>query len=163
MNDLQIEIKLLADCIEHIPSLAQLQFDAISQHWVPGATVEQVAERLTKHANHEKLPLSLVALQDNNPLGMVSLRENDGIRLDLAPWLGSLVVNPRYRGMGLGIKLIEACKTMALARGNKMLYLLAFDPTIPDWYARLGWKRIGTDMLFGHQVAVMELKLSVSI
>lgn len=23
-------------------------------------------------------------------------------------------------------------------------------PTIPEWYARLGWKHIGEDMLLGH-------------
>lgn len=36
-----------------------------------------------------------------------------------------------------------------------ILHLLAFDPTIPNWYVRLGWTHIGEDELFGHPVAVM--------
>ncbi len=35
-------------------------------------------------------------------VGMVSLRNNDGIRRDLTPWLGSLVVNPAYRQRNVG-------------------------------------------------------------
>jgi hypothetical protein len=43
--------------------------------------------------------------------------------------------------------------------GYNILYLLAFDPTIPSWYAKLGWESIGNDELFGHQVTVMSINL----
>lgn len=78
---------------------------------------------------------------------------------DLAPWLGSLVVDPNYRQQKVGERLINAIKQQALNFGHKKLYLLAFDSTIPNWYAKLGWKQIGDDQLFGHTVAVMDVEL----
>lgn len=104
MKNLEIEIKLLSDCQQYISQLAKLQFDEISKHWVPGATIERVKQRLIEHANVDKLPLTFVALHNNNPIGMASLRDNDGIRPDLSPWLGSLVVNPDCRKFGVGKK-----------------------------------------------------------
>jgi len=38
---------------------------------------------------------------------MCSLRENDGIRPDITPWLGSLVVDPKYQRQGIGNMLID--------------------------------------------------------
>lgn len=55
--------------------------------------------------------------------------------------------------------LIEAVKEQAVSSGHDTLYLLAFDPTIPNWYARLGWEHIGCDELFGHRVSVMSISL----
>ena len=43
--------------------------------------------------------------------------------------------------------------------GHQVLYLLAFDPTIPNWYTRLGWTHIGDDELFSHRVTVMSIAL----
>jgi hypothetical protein len=73
-----IEIKFLADCKEHIPSLAILWFEEISKHWVPNASIDRAKENLLKHINNDKMPLTLVALQDGKAIGMASLRENDG-------------------------------------------------------------------------------------
>ena len=41
---------------------------------------------------------------------------------------------------------------------HQILYLLAFDPTIPQWYAKLGWKHIGYDKLSGHRVAKGQIR-----
>lgn len=155
----KIEIKFLTECKEEIPVLATLWYEQISKHWAPNASIERAKENLIKHANQDCMPLTLVALQNGKAVGMVSLRENDGIRSDLAPWLGSLVVDPDFRQQKIGKKLINAIKQQALNFGYKKLYLLAFDPTIPNWYAKLGWNHIGKDQLFGHDVVVMEIGL----
>lgn len=154
-----IEIKFLKDCKEHIPTLAKLWYEQISKHWVPNASIERAKENLLKHANQDQMPVTLVALRDGKAVGMASLRENDGIRPDLAPWLGSLVVDPNHRQQKIGERLINATKQQALHFGFKKLYLLAFDPTIASWYAKLGWNPIGNDQLFGHNVAVMDIAL----
>lgn len=156
---MQIEIKLLADCSEAIDQLALLQYQEISRHWVPGSTVEQVKQKLMTHLNRDKLPLSFVALIDGQAVGMASLRVTDGIKPELTPWLGSLVVDPKYRKLDVGEKLINKVKEEALSRGYSALYLLAFDPTIPNWYSRLGWEMLGEDQLFGHTVSVMKMSL----
>ena len=158
MNE-NLEIKLLTECHEHIPKLASLWFEEISRHWAPNASVERARQNLIKHSNADKMTMTFVALSEGKPIGMASLRENDGIQPDLIPWLGSLVVHPAYRKRKVGEMLIEAIKNQARYFGHEKIYLLAFDSTIPDWYAKLGWEKIGTDQLFNHPVTVMSIDL----
>lgn len=154
-----ITIKNLLDCQEHIVILAELLYEEIGRHWVAGASVERARDRLLTHLNSDKIPLSLVALDGDKPVGMACLRETDGIRPGVTPWLGSLVVNPEYRAKGVGRQLIAAVKSQAKLFGHDTLYLLAFDPTIPEWYSKLGWQNIGYDELLGHRVTVMSIQL----
>ena len=150
-----IEIKLLAECQEYIPQLAVLWYKEISRHWVSNASIDRAEQNLIMHLNLNLMPLTFVALYQEKPIGMVSLRENDGIRPDLTPWLGSLVVDPDHRRCKLGEKLIEVVKNQAKIFGYDKLYLLAFDKTISTWYSKLGWVGVGSDQLFGHPVDVM--------
>lgn len=156
---INLEIKLLVQCPEHIPSLAQLWFDEIGRHWIPNASLEHAEKTYTAHMNSERLPLTLVAVLNGKPIGMASLRENDGIREDLTPWLGSLIVHPDYRRQGVGEELINLVKDRARQMGFEKLYLLALDPGIPEWYKRLGWTYIDTDKLYHHPVTVMEIEV----
>lgn len=153
----KIDIKLLVDCPEYIPYLSKLWYEQISKHWAPNASVDRARENLIKHSNRDKLPLTFVALINNQPVGMASLRENDGIQPHHTPWLGSLVVDPAYRGQKVGEQLILVVRNQASIFRYKKLYLLAFDSTIPTWYKKLGWKLIGTDQLFNHPVSVMDI------
>lgn len=153
------QIKLLADSPEHIPELAKLWYEELSRHWNPHATIEKATQMLIDHLSKDKLPLAFVAFCDDQPIGMACLRETDGIRPSDAPWLGSLVVHPKYRGRKVGETLINKIKDVAKSLGYPALYLLVFDPTLPNWYVRLGWKFIGYDELLGHQVEVMSIKL----
>ena len=105
------------------------------------------------------MPITFVALDGDLPVGMCSLRENDGIRPDLTPWLGSLVVDPKYQKQGIGKMLIDVTVLKAKELGFEKLYLFAFDPTIPEYYERLGWRKIGMDEFKSHPVTVMEVEL----
>lgn len=98
-----IEIKFLADCQQHISYLSKLWYEQIIRHWAPNPSIERASKKLLKHANKNQLPLTLVALENDQPLGMASLRENDGIQPHRAPWLGSLVVDPVHRNQ----KIVE--------------------------------------------------------
>lgn len=155
----EISIQKLVNCQEHIKTLAKLWYEEISRHWVADSSIEKAKQKLIVHANLDILPMAFVALHDNQPIGMACLRENDGIRPEVTPWLGSLVVNPAFRGYKIGETLINTIKCEARKFGHQILYLLAFDPTIPEWYARLGWKNIGDDKLFDHRVTVMNISL----
>jgi N-acetylglutamate synthase-like GNAT family acetyltransferase len=154
-----VEIHLLTACQEHIPELANLWHEEISKHWVPSASVERAKENLIKHSNTDKMPMTFVAISEGKPIAMASLRENDGIQPDLVPWLGSLVVHPAYRNQKVGERLIETIKNQARHFSYARIYLLAFDFTIPDWYTKLGWQKIGMDQLFDHPVTVMGIDL----
>lgn len=144
---------------EHIPALAELWYEEISRHWAPNSSIEKAKQKLMEHLNRDKMPMAFVALCDGQPVGMACLRETDGIRSGVTPWLGSLVVHPKYRGHKVGEALINTVIEEAKNLDHHTLYLLAFDPTIPIWYARLGWTHIGDDELFGHRVAVMSISI----
>jgi N-acetylglutamate synthase-like GNAT family acetyltransferase len=158
MNN-NVKIRWLADCQHHINDLALIHFEGISKHWVPEASPEKSCQSLIKHATHH-MPFTLVAEIHGKAIGMASLRVNDGLSTEQTPWLGSLVVDPTYQGQGMGEQLIEAIKKEAQTLNYDKLYLLAFDPTIPSWYLRLGWEKIGMDKLFGHPVTIMQINLS---
>lgn len=155
----RITIKNLMDCQDHLPFLAELLYQEIGRHWVPEASSQRASDKLKTHLNRDILPLALVALDGDKPVGMACLRETDGIKPGICPWLGSLVVNPEYRSEGVGQALIDAVKSQAKILGFDILYLLAFDPTIPSWYTSLGWQHIGHDELVGHRVTVMSIRI----
>lgn len=156
---LDMEVKDLADCSQHITALSHLWFNELGKQWIPNASVERAENTYQAHLNSDNFPLTLVAISNNQPIAMVSLRDNDGIREDLMPWLGSLIVHPDYRKQGVGEKLIALAKQRARKMGHEKLYLFALDPALPEWYGKLGWKCIGIDKLYHHPVTVMEIDI----
>ncbi|MBY0378218.1 MAG: GNAT family N-acetyltransferase [Gammaproteobacteria bacterium] len=150
-----IEIKLLAHCPEHIPALATLWYEELSRAWILGSSVERATHSLKEHMNADKMPMTFVAFSEGIPVGMVSLREDDGLGDDRLPWLGSLVVHPAHRKRKIGESLIKAVQKQARDFGYKSIYLFAFDPNLPNWYAKLGWQTIGVDSYADHPVTVM--------
>lgn len=154
-----IKIDLLKNHPNAIPELAAIWHQVLGCVWVPDITIDRVIARFQEHLNEDKLPLTLVAFCDDKPVAMCSLRENDGIRPDLAPWLGSLVVHPDYQREGIALKLINAIKQKAKQIGFKHLYLFAFDPTLPNYYSKLGWNMVGMDKFKEHDVTVMDIAL----
>lgn len=154
-----ITVDLLKNRPEHIPRLAAIWQKVLGSIWAPEVALDRVMERFKEHLNDASLPLTFVALENNIPVGMGSLRKNDGIREDLRPWLGSLVVAKEYQHQGVGKLLVQAVVEKAHMLGFNHLYLFAFDPTIPEYYKRLGWKKIGMDEFKSHLVTVMEIAL----
>ena len=154
-----ITIDLLKNHPKAIPVLTKIWREVLGQVWIPDVSIERVEQKFLQHLNDQILPLTFVALHNNTPVGMCSLRENDGIRPDLTPWLGSLVVDPKYQKQGIGKMLVDVAVMKAKKLGFEKLYLFAFDPTIPEYYEPLGWKKIGMDEFKSHPVTVMEIGL----
>ena len=153
------KIALLKHHPETIPALAKMWHELLGKIWVPDVPIERVEARFHDHLNDNALPITFVALENNKPVGMCSLRENDGIRPDLTSWLGSLIVDAASQGQGIGQQLIDATKNKAREMGFDTLYLFAFDPTISEYYGRLGWMNIGMDTFKSHDVTVMSIGL----
>lgn len=154
-----LKIELLKQHPTLVPVLTNMWHDLLGCIWVPDVTIERVQAKFHEHLNDDKLPLTLVAFDNDKPVGMCSLRENDGIQPDLKPWLGSLVVDKSHQGQGVARVLIDETKTRAKGMGFDKLYLFAFDPTLPDYYQRHGWKIIGMDEFKDHAVTVMMIDL----
>lgn len=150
-----ITYQFLKDCPEHIPALAKIWHDVLGKIWAPEVAIAAVEERFRAHLNDTTLPLTFVALQDHTPIGMASLRANDGLTSELTPWLGSLCVATDCQGQGIGTQLMHLIQDTAKKLGYEQLYLFTFDSTLPAWYTRHGWHIIGDDTFREHPVTVM--------
>lgn len=156
---MEITIDLLKNHPDSISRLVEIWYKILGKIWVPDVSIEDVRDNFQKHLNDNSLPLTLVAFSSGVPVGMCSLRENDGIRPDLTPWLGSLVVHPHYQKRGIGKLLIKSIQDKGKNLGFKTLYLFAFDASVVDYYVSLGWKKIDQEEFKGHIVTLMEIEI----
>jgi GNAT superfamily N-acetyltransferase len=154
-----IKIDLLKNHQSAIPTLAHIWHEVLGKIWLPDVPVERVIAKFADYLNDSNLPITFVALDVNVPVAMCSLRENDDISPDLTPLLVALVVDTKHQKQGIGKMLVNTTALKAKELGFEKLYLFAFDPTIPEYYERLGWKKIGMDEFKSHPVTVMEVAL----
>lgn len=157
-----IQIDLLYHHQDKLEQLAEIWYEGLGRIWLPEITRAQAVERFRDHANTDCLPITFVALHEKQIVGMCSLRDNDGIRPDLKPWLGSLGVHKQFRGQAIASRLMDAIKEQARKMGFEDLYLFAFDRTIPEYYQTHGWSIIADDVYKTHPVTVMHMVLSVN-
>ena len=99
---------------------------------------DEIIERYRQRLQRDKVPTTLIALEDTMPVGSVSIKNNDLIeRPDLNPWLASLFVLADYRGRDIGRGLLRAGEQSAKAAGVKRLFL--FTHTAAGLYEKEGW------------------------
>lgn len=153
-----ITIDLLKNHPHAIPTLANIWHEVLGKIWMPEIGIEEIKSLYYEELNQD-MPLTYIALYGEIPVGSCTLQLNDGVRPDLGPWIGDLVVDPKYRKQGIGKMLVDATKNKASELGFRKLYLFAFDPTIPAYYARLDWKKIGMDEFKSYPVTLMEVAL----
>jgi GNAT superfamily N-acetyltransferase len=90
------------------------------------------------------------------PAGTASLAHRDlDSRPDLTPWLAGVYVPPRFRGRGHATARVRHVERFAAAAGVARLWL--YTNTAEPLYARLGWRRAGTERTRrrGVEVALM--------
>jgi predicted N-acetyltransferase YhbS len=153
-----IKINLLKNHPYAIPALATIWHEVLGKIWMPEIGIEEIESLYYEELQHD-MPLTYIAIYDQIPVGSCTLELNSGIRPDLGPWLGDLVVDPKYQKQGIGKMLVDVAFQKAKALGFENLYLFAFDPAVPKYYEQLGWKRIAMDQFKSHPVTVMELAL----
>ncbi|QBR84860.1 GNAT family N-acetyltransferase [Legionella israelensis] len=155
-----IKIDFLKNHPHIIPSLAQIWHKVLGSIWMPDKSIEDVEQCFYSHLNDGQMPLTFVAFHHNKPVGMCSLRENDGIRSDLTPWLASLVVDSDYQKRGIGKLLMDSTKQKAKQLGFAELFLFAFAPKVCAYYEKLEWEKIAMDQFAEHPVTVMKTLLT---
>lgn len=84
----------------------------------------------------ERIPLSLLAVVQDEPAGTVNLIVNDDSeRPQLTPWLAALYVAPSYRNQGTGAALVTRLCQETARIGYREVY---FGTRIPGFYEALG-------------------------
>lgn len=104
---------------------------------------DSIASYKIRSQNTDKLDLCWLAITQNKPAGMISLKENDHPdRKDLKPWLASVFVHPAFRNKGYASALINRAHDEAQKLGFQKMYL--FTPNAEGLYQKHGWYTIGS-------------------
>jgi predicted N-acetyltransferase YhbS len=134
-----MKIDLLKEHRQHIPTLAGW-FKEEWPDYFEGQSLEAIAEaQFVTRLNDRALPVSLLAYEDEHPMGTVALLpESITTHTHLSPWLGGLYVHPSYRHKGVGSKLVQAGLERALGLGFGCIY--AGISKAEDHYLSQGWE-----------------------
>lgn len=154
-----IKIDLLKNHPRTIPTLSNIWHEVLGKIWFPELKIQEIESLTYDELNHQDETTSFVALHDEIPVGFCTFKLKEEFRPDLGPWLADVVVDSKYQKQGIGKMLVDIAVLRAKELGFKKLYLFSFDTTIPEYYERLGWKKIGMDEFKTHPVTVMEAEL----
>ena len=133
--------------LSEVPDHFWLVAKWIYEEWweTPDNSISVVSNALKEHLASTTVPQTFVALIDGQPVGAISLVENDvSERAELTPWLSSLYVLPAQRGQGIGSRLLEGAFTRAKLQNAEAVYLAT--PGHTDFFARLGWQTLERDI-----------------
>jgi predicted N-acetyltransferase YhbS len=121
---------------QFIEPVAQMIYNEFWRDVVNGMSLNDLVEHLQDANNADRIPLCLIALQDEELVGTVNLIENDdAARSHLRPWLAAMVVREDQRNNGIGTKLVSALLTEARRMQITALY---FGTDGPGFYERIG-------------------------
>jgi predicted N-acetyltransferase YhbS len=153
-----VQIELLADRPEFIPTLAEWHF----REWAYLRSGDSVANRirlLHERSGRRELPVTFVALSGAELLGSAMLMHHEmDTRPQYTPWLAGVFVAPAQRQRGIGRALTQHVITEAAARGFATLYL--FTPSAEAFFSHLGWSIIERTHHRDAEVTVMSHELA---
>lgn len=156
----RLRIRYLVDQPGSVPVVAGWLHDEWGR--LRGYSRPDVESEVRSRLNRRRPPLALVALAGPEPVGTVSLIW-DGTTEDPGPecFLSGLYVPPDWRRRGVGTRLCRRAARAAARAGVGRLRLLTSGAE--SYYARLGWRRLGTTAHAlapgAEPVSVMELRL----
>jgi GNAT superfamily N-acetyltransferase len=153
-----MQIDYLADHPQAIPMLASWHHDEWASR-TPCLSLEDRISRLAERVGRWHIPTTFVALMEGQVVGFACLVAHDmDIRLDLSPWLASVLVMRGYRRQGIGSALTERVVEEARALGVDTLYLYTYDQE--QFYSRRGWSVLDRIEYRGEPVVIMALDIA---
>jgi N-acetylglutamate synthase-like GNAT family acetyltransferase len=143
----------LADHPEVILTLARWQHAEWGQSSAD-TTVEARTARLQGWCYRDRIPLTVVALDNGQVLGSASLVDRDmETRMELTPWLAAVFVGEPYRRQGIGAKLVRRIMDEAGRLDIPLLYLYTVHSE--RFYAALGWTLLEHSSYREQKIAIM--------
>ncbi|RPI24463.1 MAG: GNAT family N-acetyltransferase [Chloroflexota bacterium] len=150
-------IAYLADHPQHLKTVAAWLYNEWGRH-NPESSLEKIEARLGGHLNRDAMPMTLIALDGERPVGTAALQASDmSTRRELTPWLAAVYVDPEHRNRGAGSELVRAVEAEARKLGIQRLYL--FTPDRDQFYTRLGWRVLENTEYRSKQVVIMDKML----
>jgi GNAT superfamily N-acetyltransferase len=151
-------LNLLKNCPQVIPILAQWLYE----EWYPydaTLTKEKLMRAFNERLNADRIPITFVVLRGNQPIGVISLKEETNpVFADFprgAVWMGSLHVLPEERKHGIGHELLQFAATVAKHLGYEKLYFYTSNPQNVNWYVQRGAQIIEKRLFRDHPITVM--------
>ena len=132
-----MRIEYLYDNIEFAETTAKWCYDEFIFGIRDDLSYQDVLKE-TKICYKDKLPVRLIAIDEGDCTGMVSIVDNDLQCRDYTPWLAALYVKKECRSRGIGELLIESVKQITKDMGYSELYLKTEHTS--GYYYRLGWE-----------------------
>lgn len=131
-----VKIEFLGDYREHIETVTNFIWNEFGNE----DNYKFFESIVSNSLNKDKLPITFVALKDDEVVGTIGLWRADLIsRQDLFPWLSALYVKEEYRGTGIGKKLQNFLVEYARNQGFKELFLYT---DINGYYEKMDWQYI---------------------
>ncbi len=124
-----------------------------------GDTLAAWSANLQQYINGDRIPTIFVALAGTEPLGSVSLNQQDmSTHPELSPWLSGMYVKPAARGCGVARALVLHALAWARMAGIPRLYL--YTRSARGLYEKTGWQVIPgreAEEYEGRPVAIMTI------
>ena len=123
-----------------------------------GQSLEDRKKIVTANMKGEPDHHILVAVTDDDWLGTASFVQHDmTARMDLSPWLASVLTPEQHRHKGVGRVLVSAVEDYARQQGVSPLYL--YTPDKQHFYAAMGWEIVGDQEEKGEMMTIMKKDL----
>lgn len=152
-----VSVELLADHPQHVEALARWHCEEDGRAG-DDAWLAFWCRQLRAECGRQRLPIALVAVDGQTPVGHVSLVEqNMSSHPELSPWLAGTLVHPARRGEGIGTALAQQAVSRATQLGVAALYL--YTERARGFYERLGWRHLWDERYERQTVAVLAIKL----
>lgn len=148
-----MKIEFLADHLDYRDTIASWFMNEWGTRY-PERNLAYWAETQT-YINKDKLPLTLIAIEDDEIIGTVCLR-SDGMSThsEWKAWLSYLVVPESHRGKGIAKVLVAEAESIAKSLGISELHLFTRLQK-PKLYIDMGWRLVGTEDYRGGRVTIM--------
>jgi GNAT superfamily N-acetyltransferase len=130
-------LKQLSECPEHLIAVGTWIYE---QWWKrPDNTSEVVLRLLRTHTETDKVPYTVVAIVDGQPVGSCCVIESDCVhRPQYSPWVAAVYVKPEYRLQGVASAVLQEAARIATRAGVRGLYIDCHIKTVPV-YEKSGW------------------------
>jgi len=129
-------IELKKATLFDIPAMQKLVANEVADGIILKRENDEVATNIRSY---------VLAFLDGELVGYAALHIHS---MDIAE-IRSLIVSPKARGLGIGVKIVEFCKNEAKELGVKEILVLTY---IADFFKKLGFKEIEKEKIPNHKI-----------